>query len=378
MTKNYLYRAWLLLAIVLWSAGASAHEIRPAIVTVTFKTDGHYLVDISANMEAVLAGVSPKHADTNESPNARSYNQLRELPPPKLQARIQEYLKTYLSGINIEFDGVRNYPALNSLEVPEVGDLQRARLTILHFSGKIPAGAREFGWSYAPEFGDSVLRQQREGIEGVDAKWLKNGTHSEPYSLQTGAKAISRAEVMQQYTLLGFTHILPKGLDHILFVLGLFLLSVKWKPLLMQVTSFTVAHTITLGLSIYGIISLSPAIVEPLISASIVYVAVENMITTELKPWRPFVVFGFGLLHGMGFAGVLAEIGLPRSEFLTALLTFNLGVELGQLTVITAAFFLIGLWWKDKSWYHVRVVRPLSIAIAAIGAYWTVQRIVGW
>ncbi|MBI3546468.1 MAG: HupE/UreJ family protein [Gammaproteobacteria bacterium] len=378
MMKNNFYRTCWVLAVLLWPVSVLAHEIRPAIVTLTFKTDGHYLADISTNMEAVLAGVSPKHADTNESPNARSYNQLRELPSPQLQVRIQEYLKTYLSGINIEFDGVRDFPTLNSMEVPEVGDLQRARISVLHLAGKIPHGAREFRWTYAPEFGASVLRQQREGAAGMDAKWLKEGTRSEPYNLQTGAKEISRAEVMRQYTVLGFTHILPKGLDHILFVLGLFLLSVKWRPLLVQVTSFTVAHTITLGLSIYGIISLSPKIVEPLIAASIVYVAVENMVTTELKPWRPFVVFGFGLLHGLGFAGVLAEIGLPRAEFLTALLTFNLGVELGQLTIITGAFFLIGVWWKDKSWYHARVVRPLSMIIAAIAFYWTLQRIFGW
>jgi uncharacterized membrane protein YqjE len=74
---------------------------------------------------------------------------------------------------------------------------------------------------------------------------------------------------------------------------------------------------------------------------------------------------------------VLAEIGLPRSEFLTALLTFNLGVEFGQLSVITIAFLLVGLWWKNKPWYHQRIVRPLSILIAAIGFYWTIERILG-
>ncbi len=360
-----------------WPFGTMAHEIRPAIVTITFKADGHYQIDISANMEAVLAGVSPKHADTNESPNARTYNQLRALTAAELKARILEYSRNYLVGMAIEFDGMRASPVLGSLEVPDAGDLQRARLSLLHLAGTTPAGAREFRWTYAPEFGSSVLRLQREGHEGMAAFWLKEGTRSEPYPLAGETKTVSRAEVVQQYTVLGFTHILPKGLDHILFVLGLFLLSVKWKPLLIQVTSFTVAHTITLGLSIYGLISLSPAIVEPLISASIVYVAIENVVTSELKPWRAFVVFGFGLLHGMGFAGVLAEIGLPRSEFLTALLTFNLGVELGQLSVITLAFLLIGLWWRHKPWYRQRFVRPLSIMIAAIGFYWTVERVFG-
>ncbi|OGI58244.1 MAG: hypothetical protein A2809_00420 [Candidatus Muproteobacteria bacterium RIFCSPHIGHO2_01_FULL_61_200] len=105
--------------------------------------------------------------------------------------------------------------------------------------------------------------------------------------------------------------------------------------------------------------------------------AVENMVTAELKPWRAFVVFGFGLLHGMGFAGVLQEIGLPRSEFLTALLTFNLGVELGQLSVITLAYLLVGLWWKTKGWYRARLVQPLSALIAVVGVYWTIERIAG-
>jgi hypothetical protein len=137
---------------------------------------------------------------------------------------------------------------------------------------------------------------------------------------------------------LGYTHILPKGTDHILFVLGIFLLSTRWRPILAQVTAFTVAHTITLGLTIYGIVSLSPRIVEPLIALSIVYVAVENVVTPELRPWRVALVFAFGLLHGMAFAGVLSQLGLPRTEFLTALLCFNAGVELGQLSVILGAF----------------------------------------
>ena len=102
-------------------------------------------------------------------------------------------------------------------------------------------------------------------------------------------------------------------------------------------TAFTVAHSITLGLSIYGVVALPPRVVEPLIALSIAYVAIENLITRELHAWRIGVVFLFGLLHGLGFAGVLRELGLPRGEFLTALLSFNVGVELGQLSVIAAA-----------------------------------------
>src|SRR3989344_3991736 len=255
--------------------------------------------------------------------------------------------------------------------------IRRARLTLLRLCGAIPPDARTFRWAYAADFGESIVRLPAVSGGDLVALWLKDGAKSEPYILGVGLEQKTRLEVAAQYTVFGFTHILPKGLDHILFVLGLFLLSTRWKPLLIQVTAFTLAHTLTLGLSIYGIVSLSPAIVEPLIAASIAYVAVENMVTAELKPWRAFVVFGFGLLHGMGFAGVLQEIGLPRSEFLTALLTFNLGVELGQLSVITLAYLLVGLWWKTKGWYRARLVQPLSALIAVVGVYWTIERIAG-
>ncbi len=353
---------------------AGAHEIRPAVVTVTFEQD-RYRVEINTNMEAVLAGVSPRHKDTSESPQAQTYDVLRQLPPAALRARIETFRGKLFDGIQVEFDGERTAPALDAVEVPEAGDLRIARLSVVKLSGAIPPGAKVFRWRYAAEFGDSVVRLRAAGADKLEAVWLKNGEKSEPYVLGQGLKPRTRAEIAWQYTQLGFTHILPKGLDHILFVLGLFLLSVHWRPLLIQVTSFTVAHSITLGLSIYGVFSLPPTIVEPLIAASIVYVAVENMMTSRLHAWRPFVVFGFGLLHGLGFAGVLHEIGLPRSEFLTGLITFNVGVELGQLAVITLAFLLVGYWGKDRPWYRARVIVPASAVIALTGAYWTVERV---
>src|SRR2546425_1895072 len=140
----------------------------------------------------------------------------------------------------------------------------------------------------------------------------------------------SRASIALQFLALGFTHIVPKGLDHMLFVLGIFLLGRRLRQVLAQVSAFTIAHSITLALSVYGIVSVSPSVVEPLIAVSIAYVAIENIFMTELKPWRLALVFAFGLLHGMGFAGALKELGLPRSEFVLALATFNVGVEAGH------------------------------------------------
>ena len=145
---------------------------------------------------------------------------------------------------------------------------------------------------------------------------------------------------------------MPLGLDHILFVLGLYLLSVRLRPILIQVTSFTVAHSVTLGLGLYGVVSVPPSVVEPLIAVSIVFIAVENFLTDRLTPWRPYLVFGFGLIHGLGFAGVLHEVGLVRDDFINGLIAFNVGVELGQLAVIALAFLVTGLWFRKKPWYR--------------------------
>ncbi len=366
----------LLIIVLGLAAPAAAHEIRPAVVTVTF-TDSGYEIALQANMEAVLAGVGPQHKDTDDSPNARRYNALRALPAEALKQQIAAVAPRFIGALRVEFDGTRVTPELSAIDAPPPGDLALSRITRLTLRGAIPPGAQTFRWAYPAEYGSNVLRLKKEGEPEVVAVWLKDGAASEPFVLAGGVTAQSRAQVVRQYTVLGFTHILPHGLDHILFVLGLFLLSARAKPLLVQVTAFTVAHSITLALSIYGVVSLSPAIVEPLIAASIVYVALENIVTSDLKPWRPLVVFGFGLLHGLGFAGVLTEIGLPRSEFVTGLIAFNVGVELGQLAVIGLAFVAVGMWARARVWYRARVIVPASIAIAAVGLYWTIERLGG-
>lgn len=177
------------------------------------------------------------------------------------------------------------------------------------------------------------------------------------------------------YLELGYTHILPLGLDHILFVLSLYLLSPKLKPVLWQATAFTVAHSVTLGLSMYNVIKPPANIVEPVIALSIMYVALENIFSPKLKKSRIGIVFLFGLVHGMGFASALGQLGLPQKSYLTSILMFNLGVELGQLTVILSAFLLFGKWFGNKPWYRKAIVIPLSVIITIVAGYWTIQRL---
>jgi hypothetical protein len=270
------------------------------------------------------------------------------------------------SRVDLRFDGS---PA--PLAVAYAGDATEGALWL---SGRAAAGARTLRFAQSLLAGRYALRVEAGGEPMV--VWLDGDELGAPLAIAAPA-APGRLATAWEYLGLGFTHIVPLGVDHILFVLGIFLLSSRLVPLLQQVTAFTVAHSITLGLAMYGVVSLPPVVVEPLIALSIVYVALENVGGGELRPWRLAVVFGFGLLHGLGFAGVLAELGLPRERFVTALVGFNLGVELGQLAVLAAAFATVAWWSRGRSWYRARVVVPASLAIAAVGLLWTVQRIWG-
>jgi hydrogenase/urease accessory protein HupE len=178
------------------------------------------------------------------------------------------------------------------------------------------------------------------------------------------------------YLKLGIQHIIPFGIDHILFIVGLCLLSTNIKTIFWQATAFTIAHSITLALSMKNIITLPAPIVEPIIALSILFVAIENIILSELKAWRILIVFLFGLIHGLGFASALNEIGLPRNKFLTSIFSFNLGVEIGQVTIIGLVFLFIILPAGKKLWYKKTIAYPLSAIIGLIAAYWTVQRII--
>lgn len=186
---------------------------------------------------------------------------------------------------------------------------------------------------------------------------------------------LSTSSVAWEYLKLGYRHILPLGFDHILFILSLLLLSPQLKPLLIQANTFTIAHSITLGLSMFGLINPISTIVEPLISISILLVALENIFSNKLKPSRLIVVFVFGLIHGMGFASALQGLGLPKNSYLLGIVMFNIGVELGQVTIILVAYFILIKWLSKKVDYKKVIVIPISTVIALVAIFWTIQRI---
>lgn len=185
--------------------------------------------------------------------------------------------------------------------------------------------------------------------------------------------AASLGTVVPSYMALGFTHILPGGPDHILFILGLFLLARDAFTLLVQITLFTIAHSLTLGLSLVGWVSLPTHWVEVAIALSIAFIAVENLFQNKLSKWRPWMVFGFGLIHGLGFAHTFQETSVDVASLVPALFSFNVGIELGQLSVVSLAFLVVAAWWRRED-YAKLIARPASAVIALVGLYWAVER----
>jgi len=187
--------------------------------------------------------------------------------------------------------------------------------------------------------------------------------------------AMSLVKKIEVFTKAGFEHIIPKGLDHIVFVLGLFFSFTSVKSLFYQITSFTVAHSMTLIIATFGIINLPSSIVEPLIAMSIVWIGFENCLNKKPGRIRYLVVFIFGLLHGLGFASVLSIYGVPKDSFTSLLLAFNVGVELGQITVLILAYIITYIAF-NKNWNRKIVRIPASIAISFVGLFWFIERII--
>lgn len=370
------------------SNGALAHEVQPTIADLALAPDGSVTMELRLNVEAFLAGVDLDDVtDTNEDAASGDYDALRALDAAALGAQLPDLIAAWNAHPLAEAGAALSF-AIVGVTIPEDVDFELPRQTELLLSAPLTADTSEIIVNWPDGAGALVLRQQ-----GVDAPYTGylDGGESSPAIAFAGGGAQSPTQAFANYIPVGFDHILPKGLDHILFVLGLFFLSTRWGPLLWQISAFTLAHTVTLALGALGLVNVPGSIVEPLIAASIVYVAIENVFMQgKLSRWRPLFILGFGLLHGLGFASVLSDFGLPEDQFIPALIGFNVGVELGQLTVIALAALLLMLCVRlarranlpeaeeAAASYPVMfraVSLPASLTIAGIGAYWSIERV---
>ena len=374
MLITFRIGVFTLLSLVFCSFLAQAHTFKPSNASVDLLNDDEFALTLEVDLIELLQWQLELKADNSDE----LIEIVRQLSPIELYRALSKSKLTLAKGLRFYFDD--QVVSLTTIFAPTVSDVTQLlkqppdntdyRVVFSGF-GIRPKQAKTLALYFPEQLG--VINFQ---LASPTRALLSSGVKTDAFNLlesNTSELAITITHSLN-YLWQGIIHIVPKGLDHILFVLALFLFSTRLSSLLWQVSAFTLAHTVTLALGIYGVLIVPASIVEPIIALSIAYVAFENIIHHKLKSYRLLLVFLFGLLHGLGFASVLLELGLPQNQALASLISFNIGVELGQLSIILLAFLLLG-WARNKPYYQTKIANPLNILIALVGCYWFFERL---
>jgi len=387
VVSGLIPRFWFLIYVVfLLAQPCAAHFLnmtRAELVVDPVK--GELSLSLQVDFTRMLAG-------------GEAYYELTQSDPANIAATQAELVGRLTKDLVVLVDGEKLDLELKDFQLPDLPlekftETWAAPMTDVSLFGALPEGTHTItvktnAWLQI-EFPFVLTMQELGTDQRPVTRWLEPGQSSPKLAYQYLPIEVSSTEVLGddpgviepiieedsglsilwRYVVLGYMHILPKGLDHILFIIGLFFLSHRWRPLLQQVSLFTLAHTITLGLTALGYLPYVPGVVEPLIALSIAYVGIENLFVRRLHWSRLIVVFVFGLIHGMGFAGMLQSIGLPAGEFLLALLSFNFGVEVGQVTILCVLWCLLYRFF-NRRFYRGWLQVPASLVISIIAGYW--------
>ena len=369
-------KKYLSLFLLFICFNVKSHEIKPSVVDFII-LDNIATIFFGINAEIVLADINAsKYSDTNDAPEADKYNYFRSLPDSDLINLIEERWEEFSEKIEIRSNGQVLVLNLIKVNIEDEKNIELPRDTFIKVESKIES---TFDVKFDKSFGSVVIRQFEDFTKEkiLFAEYLQPEETSPILSPETNQSYLKTAF---EYLIVGFEHIIPKGLDHILFILGIFFYSIKFKPLLMQVTMFTLAHSLTLILATFGILLIPAFIIEPLIALSISYVAFENIFKKRFEKIkkaslvRYIIIFIFGLIHGLGFAFVLSDIGLDTNQLILSLISFNIGVEIAQIGIVIVMFLLMIIPSK-KTWYKNLVKIPISLAIGMVGLYWFIERL---
>lgn len=368
---------------------STAHELLPTIADMSLAQDGVLILDFRINLEALLAGVDlDAVSNTDDDTASDAYDALRRRPGAEIEIRAPEIIDAW-NAVPLVTSSAPVTLELRSLTLSDDIDFELPRIAEMRVAGLLPPDAETVVIRWPAGSGALVLRQQ--GVSEPYTGYLNGGTTS-PAILLGEAPEFPPQQVILEYLPLGVAQVLPRGLDHMLFVLGLFLLSAHWRPLVWQLSLFALGFAVTMGLAALGHLSVPAHVVAPVMAASVVYVAIENLIDRALSLRRLLLVFCFGLFHGLAFAAGFSVVDVPDAQVLVALAGYGLGVEIGQLAVIAIAGFGLRVCVllagrsalndaeAPAASYPVMfraVSFPLSLAMAVTGLIWCVQRLTG-
>lgn len=364
---------WLLVSVSI------ADVVKPALVEISIYPDKKVKVVIDLSLEAVMTGIGTQYKKTTDAPNSAKYDELRALEPKILRQQFKNFEAQFLSKLKLKINNQVQTLHLKKTFIDIIGYKKRPRKTVLTYVTQLKEWPKTLAWQYHKASGDSALRYQifkKNEYNWSQWQWLRNGKFSGTIDINH-PEPMSMMQRLGQFMAIGFEHVIPLGWDHILFIIGMALSSLLWRKLLLLVTTFTLAHTLTLGLAMFGVVEISPRIIEPLIAFSIAYIAIENLLFKQSVKRKSSIVFLFGLIHGLGFASMLKSFKMTDDNFVTTLIGFNIGVELAQIVIVLSVVSILLIVRILKLDYRKLVVAPASIIIAMIGFWWGIERIIG-
>ena len=353
----------------------SAHEIKPAIVEFN-KVKNQINIVLKFNAEAFLANIDASdYKETINFSNSIKYSELRLLPREILKEKVFESRDQIINSIFIKTSKKQLNLKLVEIDVLEEKNIEKVRFTKVYLKTEIKFIETPITFSAKKIFGPLIFKNFSNIDKNTDkpqSQWLKPGDQTSNLGILQVKNNTTNFSILGIWN--GILQIILYGFDHILFILGLFFFSHKLKPLLIQVTTFTIAHSITLIFGGLGYITISPHIIEVIIAASIIWIGFENLFRKKMKVSRIGVIFTFGLIHGLGFASMFKLKELEGTDFYLNLLSFNIGIELGQLITLLPLIILIPLF-NRLSWYRILIAMPASIIIALFGVEMFIDRI---
>ncbi len=337
------------------AGGAFAH--RTNLSTSVVKIDGRqvsYRLAVSAHDLAVAVGIET--------------DLIAPVPRDALAAREADIRRYIGDRLRLEGNGERCIEKSSTIDLENLPDT-----VILRLAHVCPPGSTVVRLSYTVFFDIDANHRALGSIDaggGPQEFLFEPGLNDIEVAVEGPPPEADPWQTAARFLMLGIQHIVT-GYDHVLFVLALLLVSAQFLNLLKVVTAFTLAHAVTLSLAWFGFIDLPSRLVEVVIAISIAYVAAENLIGLRLAR-RWMIAFGFGLVHGLGFFGILREIALPGSGAVIPLVAFNLGVEAGQVAIL-AVFYPLQRLVFEKPWYD-RAMRACSAVILLLAVVWIAQR----
>ncbi len=353
----------------------SAHEIKPAIVEFN-KVKNQINIVLKFNAEAFLANIDASdYKETINFSNSIKYSELRLLPREILKEKVFESRDQIINSIFIKTSKKQLNLKLVEINVLEEKNIEKVRFTKVYLKTEIKFIETPITFSAKKIFGPLIFKNFSNIDKNTDkpqSQWLKPGNQTSNLGILQIKNNTTNFSILGIWN--GILQIILYGFDHILFILGLFFFSHKLKPLLIQVTTFTIAHSITLIFGGLGYITISPLIIEVIIAASIIWIGFENLFRKKMKVSRLGVIFTFGLIHGLGFASMFKPKGLEGTDYYLNLLSFNIGIELGLLITLLPLIILIPLF-NRLTWYRILIAMPASIIIALFGVEMFINRI---